>query len=113
MNAPGRYLVLFVAEPADDGHADALRVAARKVAGAGFFDDPMGGGERTVGTYLRVDDEASHPAARELLGQVAVVSTLLAARIEVQLEERILGHLVGGEPDAALTGALEEAFGRP
>ena len=32
------YLVLFVADPADDGHADALRAAARAVPQAGFFD---------------------------------------------------------------------------
>ena len=51
-----RYLVLFVADPADDGHADALRDVARRVPGAGFFDDPMGGKQRTVGTYLRLDE---------------------------------------------------------
>ena len=108
-----RYLVLFVADPADDGHADALRDVARGVPGAGFFDDPMGGAQRTVGTYLRVDDDASHPAARELIGRVAVVSATLAARIEIQLEERILGHLVAGQADARLASELEAAFGAP
>jgi hypothetical protein len=112
MPAAARYLVLFVADPADDGHADALRDAARRVAGAGFFDDPMGGEERTVGTYLRVDGEADHAAARELIGHVAVVSTVLAARVEIQLDERILGHLVAGEADAELARELERSFGR-
>jgi hypothetical protein len=113
VESPPSYLVLFVADPADDGHADALRAAARKVPGAGFFDDPMGGTARTVGTYLRVDDEGSHPAAHALIGHVAVVSTALAATIEVQLEERILGHLVAGRADDTLAGELESAFGRP
>ncbi|MBI5105263.1 MAG: hypothetical protein HZB46_09830 [Solirubrobacterales bacterium] len=107
-----RYLVLFVADDADDGHADALRDVARRVGGAGFFDDPMGGAQRTVGTYLRVDDEAAHPSARALVGHVAVVSEVLAARVEVQLEERVLGHLVAGQADARLARALEAAFGR-
>jgi hypothetical protein len=107
-----RYLVLLVADPADDGHADALRAAARKVPGAGFFDDPVGGQARTVGTYLRLEGDDLAPA-RELVGRVAVVSGALAARVEVQLDERILGHLVAGEADPALAGELEAAFGAP
>ena len=55
---PDPYLVLFVADPADDGHADALRAAARAVPQAGFFDDPAGGDTRTVGVYLRTEDLA-------------------------------------------------------
>jgi hypothetical protein len=105
-----RNLVLFVADPADDGHADALREVARKVPGAGFFDDPMGGGERTVGTYLKLE-EAGPDLARALVGHVAVVSEALAARIEIQLDEQVLGHLVDGVPDARSAAALEEAFG--
>ena len=42
------YLVLFVADAADDGHADALREMVRQVPGAGFFDDPADTGARTV-----------------------------------------------------------------
>ena len=49
------YLVLFVADEADDGHADALRATARSLKGAGFFDDPDLGGQRTTGTYLETD----------------------------------------------------------
>jgi hypothetical protein len=97
------YLVMFVAEPADDGHADALRAAAREVPGAGFFDDPAGGDERTVGTYLRTDDLV---AGAPLMLAVARVSQALAVRIEVQFREEVLGHLVAGRPDAQLAAAL-------
>jgi hypothetical protein len=99
------YLVLFVADPADDGHADALREAARGVPQAGFFDDPSGGAERTVGAYLRADRLA---AGRALLEAAAAVSLALAARIEVQFCEEVVGHLVDGIPDAALTRALRD-----
>ena len=105
-----RLLVLFVADPADDGHADAIRDAARKVPLAGFFDDPAGGEERTVGAYVRFAPEAPG-AARALVGHVAFVSEALAARIEVQLDEAVLGHLVAGRPDARLASALEIALG--
>jgi hypothetical protein len=101
---PDPYLVLFVADAADDGHADALREAARGVPGAGFFDDPMGGAERTVGAYLRTEDPAGE--GRALIEAVAGVSFALAARIEVQFREEILGWIVAGEPDAALTRTL-------
>ncbi|QEC48529.1 hypothetical protein FSW04_13775 [Baekduia soli] len=97
------YLVLFVADPADDEHADALRAAARSVPGAGFFDDPMGETERTVGAYLKTEDLG---AGRPLLRAVARVSAALAARIEVQHREAVLGFIVDGDPDAALTQAL-------
>jgi hypothetical protein len=99
------YLVLFVADPADDGHADALREAARGVPQAGFFDDPSGGDERTVGAYLRTDRLA---AGRALLQAAAAVSLALAARIEVQFREQVVGHFVDGIPDAALTRALRD-----
>lgn len=102
------YLVLFVADPADDGHADALREVARGVDGAGFFDDPAGGDERTVGTYLRVaalDDER----AQALIGWVARVSEALAVRIEVQFHEHVLGHLEAGRADERLDAVLRAA----
>jgi hypothetical protein len=106
------YLVLFVADAADDGHADALRDAARAVPDAGFFDGVGGAGssgdERTVGTYLRAE-ELAHGAA--LLAAVAEVSFALAARIEVQFREDILGYLVDGQPDAELAAALRAAIG--
>jgi hypothetical protein len=97
------YLVLFVADPATDGHAEALRAAARAVPNAGFFDDPDGGQERTVGTFLRTDQLADGLA---LLAAVAAVSRALATRIEVQHAEEILGYIVQGRPDEALAGAL-------
>jgi hypothetical protein len=98
------YLVLFVADAADDGHADALRAAAREVPGAGFFDDPAGGDERTVGTYVRAEELVEGAA---LMLAVARVSEALAARIEVQFREEILGYLVAGKPDGALAEAID------
>jgi hypothetical protein len=100
---PDAYLVLFVADAAHDGHADALRAAARGVAGAGFFDDPDGGEERTVGTYVRARELVEGLA---LLRAIAEVSAALEARIEVQRAEEILGYLVSGRPDAALAARL-------
>jgi hypothetical protein len=97
------YLVLFVAGAADDRHAEALRAAARAVPGAGFFDDPSGGEDRTVGTYVRTDDLA---AGAVLLRAVAAVSARLDARFEVQLREEVLGHIVSGQPDPELGEAL-------
>jgi hypothetical protein len=99
------YLVLFVADPADDGHADALREVARAVAGAGFFDDPAGGSQRTVGAYARVDGLHTD-TAQALIGWVAQVSERLAVRVEVQFREQILGHLEAGRADEALHAAL-------
>jgi hypothetical protein len=100
---PDPYLVLFVADRADDGHADALRAAARAVPQAGFFDDPAGGETRTVGAYLRTEELADGLA---LVAAVAEVSHALAARIEVQFHEEVLGHIVDGRPDAALRARL-------
>jgi hypothetical protein len=100
------YLVLFVADPADDGHADALRAVARAVPQAGFFDGVGGAGSgdtRTVGAYLRAEELADGLA---LIAAVAEVSFALAARIEVQHREEILGHLVDGRPDDALRARL-------
>ena len=99
------YLVLFVADPADDGHADALRETARSLKGAGFFDDPDLGGQRTTGTYLETET-LDDPVALELIARVAELSGALACRIEVQHREKILGHLVAGRPDPELAAAL-------
>jgi hypothetical protein len=99
------YLVAFVADPAADHHADALRELARGLPGAGFFDDPEGGAQRTVGAYARVD-ALDEQLAQALIGHVGELSGRLGVRIEVQFEERILGHLDAGVPDAALLAAL-------
>lgn len=99
------YLVLFVADPADDNHAAALRELARGLKGAGFFDDPELGGERTTGTFMRTDSLVE-PAALELIARVAELSGELELRIEVQHREKILGHLESGRPDAKLAAAL-------
>ena len=102
------YLVLFVADPAEDEHAAALREVARGLKGAGFFDDPECGGERTTGTFMRTDTLAD-PAALELIARVAELSGELKLRIEVQHREEILGHLERGRPDAKLAAALGRA----
>jgi hypothetical protein len=98
---PDPYLVLFVADAATDGHADALRAAARRVPDAGFFDDldPQGGEPRTVGTYVRAREPEDGLA---LLREVAAISRALGVRFEVQHVEVVLGLLIDGVPDAAL-----------
>ena len=103
------YLVMFVADEADDGHADALRETARSLKGAGFFDDPDLGGHRTTGTYLETET-LDDPVALELIARVAELSAALACRIEVQHREVILGHLVAGQPDEKLASSL--GYGR-
>jgi hypothetical protein len=99
------YLVLFVADAADDAHASALRELARGLKGAGFFDDPELGGERTLGTFLRAES-LDDPVALELIARVAELSQALGIRIEVQHREVILGHLEAGRPDEQLTASL-------
>jgi hypothetical protein len=99
------YLVLFIADPADDTHADALRETARSLKGAGFFDDPDLGGQRTTGTYLETET-LEDPVALELIARVAELSAQLGCRIEVQHREVILGHLVAGQPDEPLAASL-------
>src|SRR3954451_17203104 len=74
---PDPYLVLFVADPAADEHAEALRGAARGVPEAGFFDDPDGGAQRTVGAYVRAREIRDGIA---LLQAVAAISRVLAVR---------------------------------
>jgi hypothetical protein len=109
---PAAYLVLFVADPARDAHADALRTAARGVPGAGFFDDPESGAQRTVGTYLRTDGLAVAAAAR-LVDAVAVVSAEHGVRVEVQWREEVLGWIDRGTPDTAVTRALGRDIPEP
>jgi hypothetical protein len=99
------YLVMFVADRAQDRHADALRAVAREVAGAGFFDDPDAGTERTVGTYVRAEG-LTDPAARALVAAVIALSERLAVRVEVQHREVVLGHIDAGVADARLSAAL-------
>jgi hypothetical protein len=103
---PDAYLVLFVADTAHDGHADALRSAARAVPGAGFFDDGVGGSDsenRTVGTYVRARELQE---GLGLLAAIARVSAELEARFEVQHAEEVLGYLVAGRPDPDLAARL-------
>jgi hypothetical protein len=99
------YLVAFVADPACDAHADALRAVARRVAGAGFFDDSHDGPDRTVGTFVRTEAPSSEEAAA-LLAAVAAMSAEHAVRVEVQFAEEVLGLIDGGRFDAALSRAV-------
>jgi hypothetical protein len=103
---PVAYLVAFVADPAGDPHADAMRELARHVAGAGFFDGGEEGAERTVGAYVAagsVDD----PGARALLAAAGGLAKRLGVRLEVQHAEIVLGELGrDGRPDARLAAAL-------
>jgi hypothetical protein len=102
------YLVCFVADPAGDRHAEALREVARDVAGAGFVDDAEGGtDERTVGAYVRAE-RLDEPAVGELIARVAAVSARLGACVEVQHRERVLGHLRDGRADQRLAAALDD-----
>jgi hypothetical protein len=100
---PHPYLVLFVADAAEDHHAEALRGVARGIPEAGFFDDPQGGEDRTVGTYVRAREPEDGVA---LLAAVATISRALRTRFEVQHDERVLGFLDAGRPDAALRAEL-------
>src|SRR4051794_33278992 len=100
---PDAYLVLFVAGPAGDDHADALRGVARAVPQAGFFDDAEDGPQRTVGTFLRTPDPADGMA---LIRAVAGVSRGPQARLGVPHAQRIRGFLDAGRPDAALRAEL-------
>jgi hypothetical protein len=86
------YLVLFVADPAEDRHADALRDVARSIPGAGFFDGGEPGDERTIGTYLRTDSP-DEDGARALVEAMAAFAARMGVRVEVQYDERVLGHL--------------------
>jgi hypothetical protein len=88
------YLVLFVADPAVDAHADVLRSVARDVEGAGFFDDA--GSPRTVGTYVQASslDDA---AARSLIDAVRGAAVELGVTFEVQLAEEVVGTVAGDE----------------
>jgi hypothetical protein len=99
------YLVAFVADPPCDAHADALRAVARRVAGAGFFDDADDGPHRTVGTFVRTEAPWSD-AAMALLAAVGEMSAEHAVRVEVQFAEEVLGLIDDGRPDAALRQAL-------
>jgi LmbE family N-acetylglucosaminyl deacetylase len=100
---PEHFLVLFVADAAHDDHAHALRGVARAVPEAGFFDDPEGGEQRTVGTYVRARELQD---GLELLRAVAVLSRAQELRFEVQHGERIVGFLEAGTPDAGLRAEL-------
>jgi hypothetical protein len=116
------YLVVFVADPATDAHAEELRglahAAAQLHAWEGpeprFFDlVPDGGDERTVGVALRVTElaDADRHAVVSLVHGCAAAGERLGVRLEVQLAERRLGVLSDGEADAAVLDALREDLG--
>ena len=105
------YLVLFVADPAEDHHADALRDVARSVDGAGFFDGGETDAARTVGTYVRVGT-LGEPGAQALVAAMGAFARSSRVRVEVQHDERVLGHLeIDGGPDQRLSDEFPR-FGR-
>ena len=113
---PG-FLVFFVTDAVDDELAHALRSRIRAVAwdrpweahAPGFFDDPdPGGGIRTTGGYLRIESPVQSDALA-LLRVAAAVSEDHAVTVELQWQERIIGHVRSGEPDPGLEAAVREA----
>lgn len=117
----GAYLVLFIADPAGDEHAEAVRACVREAVAArtwpgnqpGWFDGAGDeeGTERTVGAYLRLDGIQDPEGPPVLVAAMARVSASLDVRVEVQVLERPVGALVGGEPDEALA-ARPDLLGR-
>jgi hypothetical protein len=118
----GRYLVLFVLDPADDRHArelEQLADAARQLhpwegAEPRSFDVvPDESGERTVGIALRVEElpEADRGAVSALLHGAAAAGERLGVRLEVQLAEQRLGTVAGGRADDAVLDRLEAELG--
>ena len=114
------FLVFFVADPVDDALAAEVRHRVRALAAArlweqhapGSFDDPdPGAGMRTTGGYLRLDRPAPGDALA-VLDAAGALSAEHGVTIEVQWDERVLGHVRGGVPDAGLTDAVRAATAR-
>lgn len=113
---PG-FLVFFVTDAVDDELARALRTRIRAAAGdrpwiqhaPGFFDDPdPGGGVRTTGGYLRIESPCETDALA-LLGVATDVAEDHAVTVELQWQERVLGHVRAGEADSGLEDAVRDA----
>ena len=114
------FLVFFVVDPVDDDLAAEIRHRMRALAAAhlweqhapGFFDDPdPGEGVRTTGGYLRLD----RPAPGDALAVLEAAGALSAEHdvtIEIQWQERILGHVRGGVADEGLLEAVRVATTR-
>ncbi|MDP9378091.1 MAG: hypothetical protein M3P40_11075 [Actinomycetota bacterium] len=114
------FLVYFVTDEVDDDLARAMRQHVRALADSrtwvrhapGFFDDPdPGEGLRTTGGYLRVEDAASTDAGA-LFSAVRLFSGEHQVTIELQWQERILGHIRSGTADSGLQRAISIATGR-
>ncbi len=113
---PG-FLVFFVTDAVDDALASALRTRIRAAAGnhpwaqhaPGFFDDPdPGGGVRTTGGYLRIESPCQDDALA-LLGVATDVASDHDVTIELQWQERVLGHVRAGGADPGLEDAVRDA----
>src|ERR687894_2921021 len=97
---PG-FLVFFVTDAVDDDLAGELRRRVRRLASSrmwighapGFFDDPdPGAGVRTTGGYLRIE-RAVGDDALSLLSVAEAVSAEHTVTVELQWQERVIGHL--------------------
>ncbi len=113
---PG-FLVFFVTDDVDDDLARDLRRriralgAQRSWAGhvPGFFDDPdPGEGIRTTGGYLRIES-AVEDDALAVLEAATDVSELHEVTVELQWQERVLGHIRDGAADPGLHAAVRRA----
>ncbi len=116
---PG-FLVFFVTDAVDDELAGVIRRQIRALAGSrnwvgrapGFFDDPdPGEGLRTTGGYLRVEAPAPDDAGA-LFSAVRMFSAEHQVTVELQWQERILGHIRAGTADPGLQRAIAIAAGR-
>ncbi|WP_205696902.1 hypothetical protein [Conexibacter sp. SYSU D00693] len=117
------YLVLFVVEPAEDEHADALHhiahAAAQLHAWEGpeprsFDATPAESDERTVGIALRIPErpaEADRNAIAALVEACATTGRELGVGLEVQLAEQRLGEIREGRADDPVLDALRDRLG--
>ena len=113
---PG-FLVFFVTDAVDDDLASELRRRVRELAASrrwvqhapGFFDDPdPGAGLRTTGGYLRIERAVGDDAV-SLLSVAQAVSAERTVTVELQWQERILGHVRAGDVDPGLLEAVRRA----
>ncbi len=115
------FLVYFVTDEVDDDLARAMRQHVRALAESrvwirhapGFFDDPdPGEGLRTTGGFLRVEEPASADDAAAVFAAVRLFSGEHQVTIELQWQEKILGHIRSGTADSGLQRAISIATGR-
>jgi len=109
--------VFFVTDAVDDDLASEVRSRVRRLASSrswighapGFFDDPdPGEGVRTTGGYLRIERAVGEDAV-SLLSVAEAVSADHTVTVELQWQERVLGHVRAGTADPGLLEAVRRA----